>query len=338
MRNSLLKTLIVAILPVSAATATYETQVRAHEDEVLALAREYDAAGSEVAGIVTVRFTVGTDGAVKDAYLVASMVMNPAFERDLLGLVSDWTFSNLEKRDVVITYPFVFLKQDYDRDLGAVLIGRYGVGWGAEECAAEVVRRARENESVAVREYSRVRDEIPDAAGLMIVTLYLDSVGGLSRTSCAFSEIDDPIFEDKIRNWLGCNLPVGEYPNVILKIVINFLPYARRKPEPLTEEKFAEVMRAYEELVYELYDEKAERTAGDYLTVVVTVGYEHDVRIVEGVIEGVAVEPTIEQKGANVPESAIVLPELALEIVGQVYRWKFPYCDGTVTYEYRFDF
>jgi TonB family protein len=320
------------------AAAGYETQVREREGEVRALAREYDAAGSEVAGIVTVRFTVGTDGAVKDAYVVSSMAMNPAFERDLLELVSGWTFSNPEKYDVVITYPFVFHKQDYERDLAAVLIGRYGAGWGAEECAAEVVRRARDNESIAVREYSRVRDEVPDAAGLMIVTLYLDSGGGLSRTSCAFSEIDDPIFKDKIRNWLGCNLPVGEYPDVILKIVIRFSPPVGRKSEPLTENKFTKVMRAYEELVYELYDGKAKRTAGDYLTVEVTVGYERDVRIVEGVIEGVAVEPTTEQKGANVPEGAIVLPELALEIVGQVDRWIFPYCDGTVTYEYRFDF
>jgi TonB family protein len=326
------------LLAVTVKGNEYEAQIRALVPEVEALALEYEATGSEVAGIVTVRFTVGTDGVVKDAYVVASMVMNPVFERDLLELVSDWTFSNPEKYDVVITYPFVFLKQDYKRELAAVLIGRYGAGRGAEECAAELVRRARENELIAVREYSRVRDEIPDAAGLMIVALYLDSVSGLSRTSCAFSEIDDPIFKDKIRNWLGCNLPVGDYPDVILKIVIRFSSYVGRKSEPLTEEKFTEVMRAYEELVYELYEEKAERTAGDYLTLEVTVGYERDVRIIGGVIEGVAVEPTTEQKGANVPEAAIVLPELALEIVEQIDRWIFPYCDETVTYEYRFDF
>jgi TonB family protein len=304
-----------------AAAAGYETQVREREGEVLALARAYETAGFEIAGIVTVRFTVGTDGVVRDAYIVASMVMNPAFERDLLELVSGWTFSNPEKCDVVITYPFVFHKQDYKRGLAAVLIGHYGAGWGAEECAAEVVRRARDNESIAVREYSRVRDEFSDAAGLMIISVYVDSEGGLSRTSCSYSEIEEPIFKDKIRNWLGCNLPVGEYPDArIIKIALAFEPKGGATAKPLTEAEFKKVALAYEEFVYYIYESSVEESTEAGLTVDLTV------------------TPGGKVNSVDTVESTIADANLENEILKAIYGWEFPRGVETVTYEYRFDF
>ncbi len=314
-----MKTLILCTaLFTVAAGAQYEYQVRDREGEVRALAREYDKARSEVSGIVTVQFTVGTDGAVKDTSVVASMVMNPAFERDLVNLIAGWTFADPEKYDVIIAYPFVFHKQDYKRTGKLSFVGYTGAGREADECADEVVSRAGGNESLALRAYSRLLDAVSGSAGLLIISLYLDEYGDLSRTSCSYSEIDDPIFKDKMRNWLGCNVPVGLYPDArIMKIAVRFEPERGASAEELTEDKFKRAARAYEDLASEIYAGGAPEAT---LTVEVTVGSTGKVKAVEAV------------------ESTVGAPAVEAEIVTSIYNWVFPEGTATVTYRYRFDF
>jgi hypothetical protein len=187
-------------------------------------------------------------------------------------------------------------------------------------CAAEVMSKASSNKSVAIREYNRVLEEEPDAGGLVVVTLYIDEKGNLTRTSCSYSEIDNQVFKDKICNWLGSNLPEGKYPNTqILKAALVFEPKGGTAAEPLTESKFGKVVEAYEDFVYYIHDSNNGDSIGASLVVEITI-------TPGGMVSSVDIVEIDDVDAATVED-----------IERAMYGWEFPKGVEAVTYEYRFD-
>jgi hypothetical protein len=187
-------------------------------------------------------------------------------------------------------------------------------------CAGEVMSRASSSKSVAIREYNRVLEEEPDAGGLVIVTLYIDENGNLTRTSCSYSEIDNQVFKDKIRNWLGSNLPEGEYRNTrILKAALVFEPKGGTAAEPLTESKFNEVVGAYEEFIYYICDSNN--------------GGSRDASL----IVNVTITPKGRVSAVDIAEINDIDAATVEDIEEAIQTWEFPKGVETVTYEYRFD-
>ena len=86
--------------------------VKKHQSEIKYCYEKELKKSPDLAGTVTVNFTIGPDGLVSTANLKESTVNNTALEQCVVSFVQKWTFPHPEdSTPVKVTYPFVFTKE-----------------------------------------------------------------------------------------------------------------------------------------------------------------------------------------------------------------------------------
>lgn len=62
----------------------------------------------DLAGKITIRFTILATGRVTDVQILENTTGNPGLERDIIRKVKMWRFEDIGEGEVTVTYPFVF--------------------------------------------------------------------------------------------------------------------------------------------------------------------------------------------------------------------------------------